>query len=55
MAWAVYEGEVPVLKALRSVIWLEDDGMVEKQECERHEWGHGEHAGSPSGASITEV
>ena len=31
MAWAVYEGEVPVLKSTTICYWLEGDGMVEKQ------------------------
>ena len=42
MAWAVYKGEVPILKALRSVIGWRTDGVVEKQECERHEVGPAE-------------
>ena len=39
MVWAVYEGEVLVHESTTICSWLEDDGKVEEQECERHEDG----------------
>ena len=37
--WAVHEGEVPYHESTTICSWLEDDGIVEEQECERHEDG----------------
>ena len=30
MTWAVYDGDVPVMLALRSILGLENDSVVEK-------------------------
>ena len=42
MAWAVDDGDVPVLKALRFVFGWKNDGMVEEHECVGHQMGPAE-------------
>ena len=44
MAQVAYEGEVPVLKERTTICyWMENDGMVEEQECVVHEMGPAEY------------
>ena len=33
MSWAVYDGDLPVMKALRSIFEVEDDDLVDKLKC----------------------